>query len=448
MPSFSPISLRTLPIKLLKNYLSKISLAVLVLVACRLSVDAQPYTRGAILPSDILARIQILTNDSLEGRLSGSIGAERAARFIAGEFKRYELQPIDSAKEYLQRFTFAERVTQRWMDTVHFEHHTTANVVGYLPGSDPVLSKEVIVVGAHYDHLGFGGRNALDSNHLIHYGADDNASGVAGMLELAQYYGFFARMKMLKRSVVFIAFSGEEEGLFGSKYFIDHPLVPLTSIRAMINMDMVGRLSADSILIIEGVGSSPQWTKIYSQLNSPKQFNLRLKSAGLGPSDHMNFYLAKIPVAFFFTGYHPDYHRSSDTWDKINSVGEARIVKFASKLLERLANDSTPLPYSRATEDTTQHASSFHVYVGGVPDYGYEGVGVKISAVTDHSPAEKAGFKANDILVDFGNYPIKTIYDYTDALAKHHPGEIVVAILKRGEETVKLFVTLGSRAMH
>lgn len=402
---------------------------------------AQPSTRPAILPSDISARIQILTTDSLEGRYSGSIGAERAARFIAGEFKRYHLTAIDSAKNFYQPFTFAERI-----DTVHFEHHTTKNVVAFLPGNDPALKDEVIVVGAHYDHLGHGGRNALDTNHLIHYGADDNASGVAGVLELAQYYGFY--YKLLKRSVVFICFSGEEEGLFGSKYFVDHPLVPLNKVRAMINMDMIGRLSADSILIIEGVGSSPKLKGIYEELNRPKQFNLRLKQAGLGPSDHMNFYLSKIPVAFFFTGFHPDYHRSSDTWDKINSDGEARVVEFASRLLDRFSNGNDSLPYSQAAEDTTEHASSFHVYVGGVPDYGYEGEGVRVSAVTDHSPAEKAGFKTNDIIMNFGGYPIKTIYDYTDALAKHKPGEIVEVTLKRGADLVKVNVTLGSRAAH
>jgi aminopeptidase YwaD len=405
------------------------------------SAAAQPSTRPGILPSDILARIQILTADSLEGRMSGSKGAERAAHFIAGEFKRYRVKQFDSVKNYLQPFTFAERI-----DTIHFEHHTTANIIGFVPGNDPALKDEFIVVGAHYDHLGFGGRNALDSNHEIHYGADDNASGVAGMLELAQYYGFY--FKLLKRSVIFVAFSGEEEGLFGSKYFIDHPPVPLSKIRAMINMDMVGRLSADSLLIIEGVGSSPKLQHIYESMNKPKQFNLRLKQAGLGPSDHMNFYLLKIPVAFFFTGFHPDYHKSSDTWDKINAEGEARVVLFASQLLDTLANGNYPLPYSLAAEDTTQHASSFHVYVGGVPDYGYEGDGVKISMVTDHSPAEKSGFKANDILINFGGYPIKTIYDYTDALAKYKPGEIVEATLKRGSNIVKVNVTLGSRAAH
>lgn len=393
-------------------------------------------TRPAIDSIDIKSRIRILSSDSLEGRRSGELGGNRAAQFIASEFKRLSLKTFDSAKNYFQYFDFSERA----LDTTRTGRTYTQNVVGYLLGT---IKNEYVVVGAHYDHLGYGGKNSLDTSKkpAIHYGADDNASGASAVIELAEY---FAKRKP-KRSIIFITFSGEEEGLFGSMYFAKHSLVDLKNIRAMINMDMVGRLK-DSILIVEGLGSSPRLREIVTATHKPKQFNLRLKDAAVGPSDHTSFYRVGIPVLFFFTGLHKDYHRPSDTWEKINYSGEEQVLRFVAKIIERIANDKEGFPYSNVPEDTTQKVSTFRVYVGGVPDYGYEGSGVKISMVTPGSPAEKAGIYANDVILEFGGKKIGNIYDYTGALSNYKPGDVVEAVVARGDQRMVLSVTLGTRA--
>jgi aminopeptidase YwaD len=396
-------------------------------------------TKPGITAQDLTERLAILASDSLEGRLSGERGAEMAARYIASEFKRLGLQTLDT-DGYLQHFAFAQR-----LDTSTVVHFKSTNVVGFLPGSDPTLKNEVVVVGAHYDHLGFGGPYALDPKvHAIHYGADDNASGTAGVLELAEF--FSAHPRMLRRSTVFILFSGEEEGLFGSKHYTDNPLIPLNRTRAMINMDMIGRMQADSGLIVEGIGSTPVWRSFMTNLNTPKLFNLHLKEEGLGPSDHLNFYTNKIPVLFFFTGYHPDYHRSTDTKEKINYPGEVKVLELVSRVLVETSNSTDPLPFTQAKEDTTKKAKSWRVWVGGVPDYGYEGEGVRISFITEHSPAEKAGLKKDDVIVGFAGQKIKNIYDYTDALSKHKPEEVVQVEITRGKVNLIIPLTLGSRS--
>jgi hypothetical protein len=418
-----------------------IFLTLLSLAFSHQSSLAQGESTTAITARDIRERLSVLASDSLEGRRSGSPGAEKAARYISQEFRRIGLTPIDSEKSFLQHFTFKEH-----LDSVHSELISTANVIGLLKSNDPHYRGEYIIVGAHYDHLGYGGKYALDTVHAIHYGADDNASGATGVLELAEY--FAAHRSLLKRSIVFMSFSGEEEGLCGSSYYVNHPLVPLANTVAMINMDMIGRLAADSTLIVEGVGTSPIWTPLVKRLDSPKQFNLKLKQTGMGPSDHESFYLKNLPVLFFFTGFHTDYHRSTDTRDKINAEGEVKVLDFVRSILYVLAESPDTIPFSHPAEDTTQKASSFHVYVGGVPDYGYDGDGVRISAIMEHSPAEKAGFKAMDVIVDFGGKKIRNIYDYTDALSKYKPGDVVNVLLDRGTIQVTLPVTLGSRAAH
>jgi hypothetical protein len=419
----------------------RILLALVFLALSNQNTRAQDESSKAITARDIRERLSILASDSLEGRRSGSPGAEKAARYISQEFRRIGLTPIDSGRSFQQHFTFKEH-----FDSVHSELISTANVVGLLRSDDPAYRDQYIIVGAHYDHLGYGGRYALDTIHAIHYGADDNASGAIGVLELAEY--FAAHRNVLKRSIVFMSFSGEEEGLCGSSYYVNHPLVPLANTVAMINMDMIGRLAADSTLIVEGVGTSSIWTPLVRKLDSPKQFNLKLKQTGMGPSDHESFYLKNLPVLFFFTGFHTDYHRSTDTRDKINAEGEVKVLNFVRSILYVLAESPDTIPFTHPAEDTTQKASSFHVYVGGVPDYGYDGDGVRISAIMEHSPAEKAGFKAMDVIVDFGGKKIKNIYDYTDALSKHKPGDVVDVVLDRGGIQITLPVTLGTRAAH
>jgi hypothetical protein len=398
-------------------------------------------TAPEMTAKDIRWRLSILASDSLDGRRSGTPGCEKAALFIAKEFKRFGLKPLDPAKNYLQSFEFSERM----MDSTKKEKTKSANVIAFLPGNDKTMKGEVVIIGAHYDHLGHGGKNALDSSTAIHYGADDNASGTAGMLELAEYYA--KNRKSLKRSILFIAFSGEEEGLFGSIEYTKNPYLPLDKTQAMINMDMMGRLK-DSILIVEGFGSSPYWKELFGKLDTSK-FHMRFKPDGVGPSDHSSFYRKNIPVLFYFTGLHKDYHKATDTRYKINYEGEARVLQLVKASIDDIQSKKDRIPFSIVPVDTTKKATGFTAYVGGVPDYGFDGEGLKISDITPGSPAEKAGLKADDIVIKFGGKEIKNIYDYTGELSKRKPGDTVEFIVKRAGKDITVTLTLGSRSqMH
>lgn len=426
------------------------SLALLLLLLVSTSVFGQQSvhehnfpaakTTWQITPADVAERIAVLASDSLEGRRTGTYGALKAARYIKSEFERMHLTSVTTDVPYLQFFTFSEHA----IDTTKRDKTQAMNVVALVPGSDPTLKNEYVVVGAHYDHLGWGDRHfALDTVHAIHYGADDNASGVAGLLEMAEYLSH--EHQSLKRSILFIAFSGEEEGLFGSDYFVEHPLVPLANVVAMLNMDMIGRME-DSTLIVEGTGTSPAWKDILPSLPEASTFHLKMNKSGRGPSDHEKFYFKNLPVLFFFTGFHPDYHKATDTKEKINSVGEARIVKLAEGAVLNLANRTDRIAFTLVASDTGQKSTSFRVYVGGVPDYGYDGEGLRISDVTAGSPAQTAGFQKGDVIIEFGGQPIHNIYDYTDALSKHKPGEEVIAVILRKEVKMSLKVVLGTRS--
>lgn len=399
-------------------------------------------TKPAITAADLRERLNVLASDSLAGRRTGEPGCDKAAAYIAREFKRIGLEVLDPSQTYLQPYEFSERQ----FDSTKTSMTKGVNVVGFLHGSDKTLSREVVVIGAHFDHLGMGGRNALDSVKAFHYGADDNASGTAGVLELAEY--FTKHRKEIKRSLVFITFSGEEEGLFGSAHYVKHPLVSLEHTQAMINMDMIGRLK-DSVLIVEGMGTSPEWKKIVDTTLAKKMpIAFHFKPDGEGPSDHSSFYRKNLPVLFFFTGLHKDYHKASDTKDKINYKGEEQVLSIVKNVVVKTANFAGKLPFTIVPVDTTKKTKGFHAYVGGVPDYGYDGEGLKISDITPGSPAAAAGLKAEDIVIQFGDMYIKNIYDYTNALSKYNAGDTVKFIVKRGRDTVTVSVTLGNRPAH
>jgi Zn-dependent M28 family amino/carboxypeptidase len=320
------------------------------------------------------------------------------------------------------------------------DRRLTANIVGKLPGSDPILKEQAVIIGAHYDHLGRSSDGALDPDKEgeIHNGADDNASGTSGMLELAQY--FAGQSQRARRSLVFMAFSGEELGLLGSAYYVNHPTWPLEQTVAMINMDMIGRMK-DSTLVVQGLGTAPQWQPLIERLHQPPQFNLSLKKEGPGPSDHSSFYQKNIPVLFFFTNQHEDYHRVTDDAEKINVKDEARILRFISELVSEIANDDSTLHFTKA-ESQQPAVRGFRVAVGTVPDYAAEVEGMKLSGVRQGSPAEKAGLRGGDIIIKFGKFDIKNIYDYTYALGEFAPGENVPVIVKRGNQNVTLIVKL------
>jgi hypothetical protein len=326
------------------------------------------------------------------------------------------------------------------MTAIKLQRRISANVIGKLTGSDPQLKEQAVIIGAHYDHLGRSSTGAMDPNSegQIHNGADDNASGTAGMLELAQY--FTSQKERPRRSLIFMAFSGEELGLLGSAHYVEHPTFPLAQTTAMINMDMVGRMR-DSMLVVHGIGTSPPWQALVERLNQPPQFRLTLKKEGPGPSDHASFYRKNIPVLFFFTNEHEDYHRVTDDADKINAGDEARILRFIAQLVTEVANQDSTLQFTKA-ESELPAVRGFRVYVGTVPDYTAEVEGMKISGVRKSSPAEKAGLQGGDIIIKFGKFDIKNLYDYTYALGEFSPGQKLPIVVKRGNQTVTLTVIL------
>jgi hypothetical protein len=324
----------------------------------------------------------------------------------------------------------------------------TKNVVGVLEGSGP-LADETIVVGAHYDHLGRGGLLSGSLAFLskdIHNGADDNASGTAMVLEMVRRLA--RRPDPLPRRVVFIAFTGEERGLLGSRHYVEHPLYPLKSTVMMINFDMVGRLNGHNELTVYGTGTTPGIDALVDALGRSSGFTIKKIAEGLGPSDQQSFYLKDIPVLFAFTGTHRDYHRPSDDTERINFAGMARIADFAEVLLlDLVRRPHRPefVKVARRGARTDPGRAAVSVYLGSIPSYDDDNKGVKLSGVREGSPAEKGGLKGGDVVVKLGGKPIATIYDYTESLAHSKPGDVVEVVVQRDGKDVALKVTLGER---
>jgi aminopeptidase YwaD len=372
-------------------------------------------------------------------------------RNLADEILRREEATVKDLQETLNRTktpkSFAVRgVTIATTVQLTEIRKSTKNVVGFLEGRDATLKNQIIVIGAHYDHLGYGGEGSgslKPDTVAIHHGADDNASGVAGLLELAQAYA--ANRSELKRSLLFISFSGEELGLLGSAYYVKNPLFPLDRTVSMINMDMIGRLR-NKDLIVYGIGTSPGFEALVKKYDADSSFVLKLNKDGYGPSDQSSFYGKKIPVLFFFTDIHPDYHRPSDTYDKINYDGEQRVVQFVEAIASDL--DETPeQPQYVAVEAPRpmQAGRSTRVYMGTIPDFGEQVEGMKLAGVREGGPAAKAGLQAGDIIVKFGRVEVKNLYDFTYALAECKPGDEVDVVVKRGGETKTFRVKLEKR---
>jgi Peptidase family M28/PDZ domain/PA domain len=328
-----------------------------------------------------------------------------------------------------------------------------SNVIAILPGSDPKLASQCLVIGAHYDHLGLGDQHSLAPSQIgqIHHGADDNASGTSAALEVAD--SFAHRRPRPRHSIVFVTFAGEELGLLGSSYYTEHPpaACPLNQTLAMLNMDMVGRVSRNR-LYVGGTGTSPDFQKLVEKANQDDpatRFNLSYSASGYGASDHSSFTARGIPVLFFFSGLHSDYHKPSDTWDKIDSTDGAHVAELVADIGAELDQLSEKPLYVRVAEPPSASmggGSGYGPYFGSIPDFGHvEHGGVQFADVHDGSPAAKAGFKAGDILVDFGGMKIDNLYDFTYALRAHKPGDKVMVTVERKGEKVTREVTLEVR---
>ena len=303
---------------------------------------------------------------------------------------------------------------------------TGNNVIGYLNNG----AVHTIIIGAHYDHLGYGeDLNSLQTGKPeIFNGADDNASGTALVLEMAK---ILKTSKFKKNNYLFICFSGEELGLYGSKYFTENPTVPLNTVDYMINCDMVGRLNENTHEVtIGGYGTSPEWRKILSE--KTKSLNVKFDSSGIGPSDHTSFYLKDIPVLFFFTGIPADYHKPTDDVDKINFEGEFRVIQYIENVLKE-TNNTNKLVFSKTKEPQIETAN-FAVSLGFMPDYTFSGTGVKVDGIIDGKIAQKIGMQAGDLIIQLGDFAITDIYNYMAALSKFKKGDATQLIVMRGKE--------------
>lgn len=320
----------------------------------------------------------------------------------------------------------------RLKTAIGVKKRTASNVVAFINNEAPAT----IIFGAHYDHLGFGeDSNSLDrsSQRQVYNGADDNASGAAALIELAR---IMKLSKDKKYNYLFIAFSGEELGLYGSKYFTAHPLIDLQTVNYMINMDMVGRLNDSSkMLTIGGYGTATEWPNLFTTLSKRLYFTPKFDSSGTGPSDHTSFYLKNIPVLFFFTGLHSDYHKPTDDFDKINYTGEAYIIKFIAGLVDA-TNTMGKLAFQK-TRETNIASVRFKVTLGIMPDYTFSGGGVRVDGVSEGRPAQKAGIQTGDIIVQLGDFDTVTMETYMKALSNFNKGDKTRVKYKRGTELLE-----------
>lgn len=316
------------------------------------------------------------------------------------------------------------------------------NVAGILRGSDENLSNEIIVIGAHFDHLGWGGEGSslMPDTVAVHNGADDNASGTAGVIELAEK--FAGSESPFKRSIMFAGFNAEEKGSIGSRYMTENFPGGIKSIITMVNLDMVGRLDENK-LNISGTGTSPVFPDMLESFNKDGEFSIKMSPEGFGPSDHSNFYINNIPVLFFFTGTHNDYHKPSDDIETLNLEGEARLLNFVFNVVAKLANDDSRPEFTEAgPKENTAARASFKVTFGVIPSYASQAEGMEIDGTRKDGPAEKAGMLKGDIIIAIDGKEVKSIYDYMYRLAELKVGQQVPVVILRGEEKLELILQL------
>lgn len=393
---------------------------------------------GAIVPAGVdgvRETVRYLADDALGGRQAGSEGERCAAEYIAWRMERAGLRP-GGTSGWFSDVTLASVVNP------HAEGGTGRNVIGVLDASNGDAEARTVVVGAHYDHLGLGEFGSLNTGApAIHNGADDNASGVAALLEVAERLG---RAPAPVR-VVFVAFTGEEMGLLGSARYVNEPAVALERTVAMLNMDMVGRLR-EQPLIVNGAGTAPEWEALLRRLGERSGIELALSPDGYGPSDQTSFYARDIPVLHFFTNVHGEYHRPEDDWPLIDYDGIERIAGLVEGVVRGVGDLDAITLVRQAPPQPSGGGAGSGAWLGTVPDFTPVEHGVRLSGVSAGSPAEAAGFRAGDVIVRMGEHEIGDLYGLTDALRAHRPGDVVdVTVIRDGAELTRS-VTLGSRA--
>jgi hypothetical protein len=422
------------PMPILRRSLFPLALALI-------SVPPAARAQSTADAIDLLNDVRYLSDDALAGRLIGTPGADSAAAYLARRFRAAGLRP--SPVGWFQTFT----VSRDAPSALHagIGGAVGKNVIGVLPGADPDLRNEIVIVGAHYDHLGPGTFGALDpdSTGKIHNGADDNASGASALIHIARKLGAAPPA----RTVVFIAFSGEEAGLLGSDYYVRNPLFPLASTYAMVNMDMIGRLRNERLLVY-GSATATEFPALLDSLNSGHHFDLRYSGDGWGRSDQSSFYGAGKPVLHLFTDLHEDYHRTTDDWQKINADGLAEVADFTAAIVRALADRRTGLTFVNVPPPAPvagASSSSYGPYLGTVPDMADSPGGVRLTGVRAGSPAELAGLRGNDIITMIGSDTVPDLQAMTNALRQHRPGDVVVIRFLRDGAERSVSVTLGTR---
>ena len=402
--------------------LLKYLLFFILVISCKQKTPYQNHIKDDVI---------FLSSDSLEGRETGTQGEVKAGEYIKKRFIQIGLQPLEN-NNYFQNFTFKPKTNPH--QEISFSNQkndstiTGKNIIGYIDNQ----AKKTIIIGAHYDHLGYGNENSLHrgEKNLIHNGADDNASGVAMMIDLASKL----RVANKNNNYLFIAFSGEEIGLLGSNYYTKNAIIKMSNINYMINMDMVGRLNEDTALAIYGLGTSPIFKQTINANNT--KFKIIQKESGVGPSDHTSFYLNDIPVLHFFTGQHEDYHKPSDDYDKINFEGMDIISNYIFDIISDL-NDNEKLSFTK-TINESEEVPRFKVSLGVVPDYLFDGEGMRIDGVTENRPAQIAGLLKGDVVIKIGEYDVKDMMGYMKALSKFEKGNTTtVSIDRKGNKIIK-----------
>jgi len=404
------------------------NLMVLALIFGSLCSCKQEKPKKVSLQEDI----SFLASDSLAGRETGTMEELLAANYLSERMENIGLQPRGHAGTYFQTFTFKPKKDPH--SEVQFvtgdSTITGTNVIGYIDNK----ADKTVIIGAHYDHLGLGGEGSLYADgEAIHNGADDNASGVGVMLQLAEKL----QDTLTGSNYTFIAFSGEEMGLLGSNYFSKNPTIDFNKANYMINMDMVGRLKENKTLAISGTGTAPIWGQVLNTVNPG--FKLVLSESGVGPSDHTSFYLQNIPALHFFTGQHKDYHKPSDDAEKLNYEGMEMIGAYILSVIAEL-DDDAKLAF-RTTKNESEDVPRFKVALGVMPDYLFDGKGMRIDGVTEGRPAAKAGLLKGDVVIQLGDSIVVDMMSYMRALAAYEEGDTTEVLVDRNGKEKKAAIT-------